>query len=59
MGGGVGWGGVGRGCLAYTGSEQLPGLAIRYPLHRLGKSSLLGVVAYGKPPEMGKEGGGI
>ena len=49
--GGSGWVGV-----AYISSEQLSGLSIRYPLTKLGKSSLLGSVAYGKPPKR-KEGG--
>ena len=49
---GSGWVGV-----AYISSEQLSGLSIRYPLTKLGKSSWLGNVAYGKPPKR-EEGGG-
>ena len=64
--GGSGWVGVvGREWLggsgwvevAYISSEQLSGLSIRYPLTKLGKSSWLGNVAYGKPPKR-EEGGG-
>ena len=50
--GGSGWVGV-----AYISSEQLSGLSIRYPFTKLGKSSWLGNVAYGKAPKR-EEGGG-
>ena len=56
----VGWGWLGRSGwvgVAYISSEQLSGLSIRYPLTKLGKSSWLGNVAYGKPPKR-EEGGG-
>ena len=56
----VGWewlGGSGWVEVAYISSEQLSGLSIRYPLTKLGKSSLLSNVAYGKPPKR-EEGGG-
>ena len=51
--GGSGWVGV-----AYISSEQLSGLSIRYPLTKLGKTSLLANVAYGKPPKR-DEGGWV
>ena len=44
--------------VAYISSEQLSGISIRYPLTKLGKSSWLGNVAYGKPPKR-EEGGGV
>ena len=51
------WGGSGWVEVAYISSEQLSGLSIRYPFTKLGKSSWLGNVAYGKPPNR-EEGGG-